>query len=104
MSIVRWMGVGYDIENVNGMFGQSMRPGAVQLQYRSCKQILTNGGVRGKEEEKGQSRGRALGIAPTPGGKMEHATHEETEMSRSTVNKNYTHVTREHQFLAEVRG
>lgn len=28
-------------------------------------------------------------------------TGEETEMSRSTVNKNYTHVTREHQFLAE---
>lgn len=47
---------------------------------------------------------RGFGLCPNvpsnPGkGKME--TGEETEMSRSTVNKNYTHVTREHQFLAE---
>jgi hypothetical protein len=71
---------------------------AVQIMQAKLKRMEA---VEKKREKRPESESLTLADA---GSKGEHATHEETEMGRSTINRNYTHVTREHQFLAKVRG
>lgn len=59
---------------------------------------------RGKESVRLGLQALSLGLCPnvpSNAGKNKQETDEEVEMSRSTVKRNYTHVTREHQFLAE---